>query len=313
MSRLFLLYLSRAAVGNVDFGVAAGVWGVTDDAVHRRVEALGGPTTGLEILRTAEVGDHVFAGFGGPQPRVARGGWEQAILTGGFLWRVTSPYFRDDTVIWPMPERKPGERWPHRFGIELVERLENVGQDKLGVAGMDALHYSANVGGIPIPLEVGPDVVGRPGALRPGESDDPAFLAIDGNLDATALIATRREQRKLRATLFAGRTTARCALCDDELPLNCVRTAHIKKRSVCSEQERRDLANIMPACTLGCDHLFELGFVLVTSDGVVTRGTTRSLTADLERAMNRVEGRACSVHSAASEPYFAWHRETMAG
>src|SRR4051812_42645545 len=134
-NHLLCLYLSRSAVTNVDIGMNAGVWGVTDDAVHRRLEPFGGPTTGLEILQAAEVGDHVFAGFGGPQPRVSRGGWNDAHLAGGFLWRVTVPYYFDDAPVWPTSDRRPNERWPHRFGIELVEQFERVGSDELGSAG----------------------------------------------------------------------------------------------------------------------------------------------------------------------------------
>lgn len=142
-------------------------------------------------------------------------------------------------------------------------------------------------------------------------SDDPGFLAIDGDLDATSLITTRREQRKLRQTLLAGLATAECSLCARNLPIDCVRTAHIKKRSKCTETERRSVSNIMRACTLGCDHLFELGYVYVDQTGIIKRRSNGTLTPDLEQAISRIEGSACAAHDVASEPFFEWHRSNL--
>lgn len=83
----------------------------------------------------------------------------------------------------------------------------------------------------------------------------------------------RREQHRLRMTLFAGRTTARCDLCSRDLPVDLLVAAHIEQRSQCSNSERLDLANIvMSACRLGCDELFERGYISVGDDGAIILG-----------------------------------------
>jgi hypothetical protein len=55
-SRLCYLYLSRSARANVEQGLDAGRWGLTDEAVQRRLEWLSQPTTGLEILQFLQLG-----------------------------------------------------------------------------------------------------------------------------------------------------------------------------------------------------------------------------------------------------------------
>ena len=308
-STLYALYLSRAARANVPIGLDLGQWGLTQDSVDRRLERLPTPGSGLEILQQMQVGDHVLAASGGPQPRVKRGGWADATIDEGSLWRVTQPYHYETRRVWPAPPNRPDETYPHRFGIEEVEQLRDISKAQIELVGMDALHYSANIGGLPVPVLDGPPVLLRLDEPGPGESEDPGFLVLGGELDATALTSVRREQRTLRANLLGSAGTAVCSICGCSVPVDCLRTAHIKRRSECSEQERRDKNNIMLACTLGCDHLFELGYVTVDSDGVIRDGARSNTTTALEHAVSRLNGGSCAAHSKASEQYFAWHRE----
>jgi hypothetical protein len=305
---LYALYLSRAAHENVSIGLAASRWGLTDDAVSRSLTQLDPPRTGLELLEELQVGDLVLAASGGPQPRVKRGGWATATLQEGSLWRVTQSYHHDTGKLWPASPSKPNESYPHRFGIEEVERLHAISRSTIELVGMDAMHYSANIGGLPVPVLQGAPVISTVGPPEPGETDDPAILAIGGDLDATVLTSVRREQRKLRAVLLGGASTAECSLCGRSLPVDCIRTAHVKKRSQCSEQERRDLENIMRACTLGCDHLFELGYIYVGGDGTVHSVPQAGSSAALSAALASLDGRICTAHTASSGKYFAWHR-----
>ncbi|MGD1055785.1 MAG: hypothetical protein ABR992_00070 [Solirubrobacteraceae bacterium] len=313
-STLYALYLSRAARGNLDIGLAEGRWGLTEEAVTRQLSQLEPSRTGLEVLRELEVGDQVLAASGGPQPRVKRGGWAGETLQEGFLWRVTSPYFYDTSRLWPAPPNRPDESYPHRFGIEGVEQLTGITAERIAIAGMDAMHYSANIGGLPVPVLEGAPLLSTLDALRAGESEDPGFLVLGGELDATVLTSVRREQRKLRAKLFGNATTGDCSLCGNTVPVDCLRTAHIKQRCECSEHERRDEANIMPACTLGCDHLFELGYIYVDTAGSIRatdRATTNATTA-VAHAVGRLAGRTCKAYSTSSAQYFAWHRAKAA-
>ncbi|WBP92091.1 hypothetical protein [Kitasatospora cathayae] len=58
------------------------------------------------------------------------------------------------------------------------------------------------------------------------------------------------------------------ALCGRALPATLLTAAHIKKHAVCTDDEKRDFANIaMLACSLGCDSLYERGYITVTDTG----------------------------------------------
>jgi hypothetical protein len=177
---------------------------------------------------------------------------------------------------------------------------------------MDASHYSANIGGLPVPVVQGAPVLDTVGSPAPGESEDPGFLVLGGDLDAKVLTSVRREQRKLRAQMLGRAASAKCAICGRMMPVDCIRTAHIKRRSFCSEQERRDEANVMAACTLGCDHLFELGYIYADADGQIKSTDKASQTEALALAAGELDGRRCAAHTGLSAKYFDWHREEVA-
>lgn len=92
------------------------------------------------------------------------------------------------------------------------------------------------------------------GAPAAGEAaSDPAFAVLDG----TAAVKVRKEQAALRSLLAGGRDLAACALCGQEYPMQFLVAAHVKKRSLCSDEERRDLRHVaMLACVFGCDALY---------------------------------------------------------
>lgn len=65
----------------------------------------------------------------------------------------------------------------------------------------------------------------------------------------------------------------------------------------------------MSACRLGCDSLFELGYVVVARDGTIGRGPRRApMTDDLQSAVEALEGKKCSAWDDSTERYFAHHR-----
>jgi hypothetical protein len=101
------------------------------------------------------------------------------------------------------------------------------------------------------------------------ENDEAAVSAFDGELERTAQRAQRGEQTALKRRLLQG-STGQCALCGRSLPGTFLIAAHIKKRALCSDDEKRDLANIaMLACTFGCDAVYEHGYVTVAPGGAV--------------------------------------------
>jgi hypothetical protein len=138
---------------------------------------------------------------------------------------------------------------------------------------------------------------------------DPSF----GGLDGTAEVKVRREQAQLRTMLAGKRQRARCALCGHEFPMELLVAAHVKKRSVCTDAERLDLSNVaMLACSLGCDALYEQGWIAVDNSGLIRTVLLDELSDDNFRdRLARLAGLRCAAHHEASEPYFSWHRSTV--
>ncbi len=148
---------------------------------------------------------------------------------------------------------------------------------------------------------------GPPGGLQAGS--DPTF----GVLDSVASVKVRKEQAQLRTLLAGNREQAACALCGHEYPMGFLVAAHVKKRSICSDDERRDLPHVaMLACVFGCDALYEAGWITVGPDGRVQTVPPDDMPADRVREhLRHLAGQRCAAHSHASEPYFAWHRNTI--
>jgi hypothetical protein len=302
----YLLYVSKDALSNIGIGEDNGIWGLPGGAVDTTLTQLAPPRTGRDVLEALAVGDLVLAASQGPSPRVPAGTWRDLKVGHGVLWRVTRSYHYDDSKIWPAPSRWPTERYPHRFGVEKVEQVSEIDRTSIGPLGMEALWYSANNRGVVLPPPSSARIAVR--GTKGSSQRDPALLLLDGDLDVPSLVKARREQGKARTRVLAGRTTVQCELCGLILPAPCCRLAHVKRRSACSGLERRQLKNLMLACALGCDHLFELGYVYVDSAGRIRRSPQMATTPDLDIAVSALAGRACLAHDSASEPFFAWHR-----
>ena len=97
-----------------------------------------------------------------------------------------------------------------------------------------------------------------------------------------------------------------CELCGEHLPRAFLRAAHIKKRSLCTEAEKRDLSNVLVACVT-CDVGFERGWLSLDDGQVVivsaTQPTTPMLGARFAALSGRALGRALNPSS------IRFHRE----
>ncbi|GLY32501.1 hypothetical protein [Kineosporia sp. NBRC 101731] len=130
-----------------------------------------------------------------------------------------------------------------------------------------------------------------------------------GPTDSLSLQSIRREQSFLRGALGIGTgrpgAQAQCALCGRLLPEDLLVAAHIKPRARCTESERLDIPNIaMPACLLGCDALYERGYITVDGEGTVRRGRTAEPHL---LAQDQLIGRKLTINNATRAEYFAWH------
>jgi hypothetical protein len=134
-----------------------------------------------------------------------------------------------------------------------------------------------------------------------------------GDTDMFALRAVRKEQEKLKNHLMGGRQVAPCALCGRRLLRSQLVAAHIKKRRFCSETERTDFDNVaMLACLLGCDSLFEHGWVGVSEGGTIEISPHIDDVPDLARfAREFLTTTKTDWWNEARAPHFKWHLERI--
>lgn len=126
--------------------------------------------------------------------------------------------------------------------------------------------------------------------------------------DVAGSMFRRAEQRYLRQALLA-RYGNQCAICGRSLPKNLLIAAHIKLRSESSESDRLNFdAAAMLACSLGCDALFERGYLTVDDGGLIR--TTPTDDPELLHVLNQLGGSRCLAFSEATKANFEFHRQS---
>jgi len=146
----------------------------------------------------------------------------------------------------------------------------------------------------------------RPTSPSSGPSPDWGAM---GSLEAERVVATRTEQRAIRQFLLKGKSTGLCVICGSSFPPELLVASHIKPRALCTDAEKRDVENNTALmCTLGCDALFERGFIGVHA-GKVIAGPTVSALKVVRSAVARLIGLPCPVYSPRSAKYFRYRVE----
>ena len=182
----------------------------------------------------------------------------------------------------------------------MAERSD-FGAAAVGEEVMEALRRSANQQGRVVVLPLG-------GLLLvggPGDVTEP--LSLDGPLDMLVARAARREQARLRKQRLGSAKSATCDLCGRSFPVRYLRMAHIKKRSLCTDEEKLDPNIVMTAC-VECDAVFEAKELIVDSAGVIQAVDGADATSDLKSLLVTIAGRKCSASSAGTSKYFEFHR-----
>ncbi|MER5866125.1 hypothetical protein [Kitasatospora sp. NPDC002040] len=141
------------------------------------------------------------------------------------------------------------------------------------------------------------------------EADQAAVLAFDGQLERQALRAYRGEQTALKRHLLPG-ATGDCALCGRTLPRTFLIAAHIKKRGMCTDEEKLDFNNVaMLACTFGCDGLYEHGYITVGDGGALqVSPLAAAMPGVSDHIQQHLAGRTVTWWNPEREPYYEWHR-----
>ncbi|UVK83785.1 hypothetical protein LOY46_03475 [Pseudomonas sichuanensis] len=125
--------------------------------------------------------------------------------------------------------------------------------------------------------------------------------------DGSGIRPTRLEHRYIVRHLFQEQPTGHCCICLNEYPRHLLVAAHIKKRSACNTKERLDIENIAaPMCRLGCDPLFEHGYIAV-KDGKVIKHPSREMTEAIASYVETILDKPVKWWSRKNRKYFEWH------
>ena len=130
-------------------------------------------------------------------------------------------------------------------------------------------------------------------------------------LDRKSQNFRRTEQYILRNYIKSGNEEKICAICNQSFHPTFLTTAHIKKRSKCSDLEKKDLYNILPICNFGCDKIFELGYVFV-EDGILKINNEipeYELSNYINEYLKRINLQKCSYWNEKNQKYFLFHQK----
>lgn len=145
------------------------------------------------------------------------------------------------------------------------------------------------------------------------ESDFVAAVSFpEGPLDVASTARTRTEQGFLRRFLFKNNREYRCCFCGDQLPVEFLVAAHIKRRADCTDEEKVDYQNVvMPMCRLGCDELYERGYIGVKFGKIVRLKREKTGNDRINALIKSLEGRKCAAWTSESSKYFDAHMQRI--
>ena len=133
------------------------------------------------------------------------------------------------------------------------------------------------------------------------------FIELE-ELDKTRETLTRKEQSYLRKKIFNYKTISECSICDKKINIEFLVCAHIKKRSKCNDEEKRNMHNVTPMCKFGCDELFERGYIVVEK-GKIKAIKKNNSTEFVNNYLNKINGKICNIYNQNNEQFFKWHNE----
>ena len=127
------------------------------------------------------------------------------------------------------------------------------------------------------------------------------------SLDRETITRQRTEQHILRTYLLKNKKSGICAICDKDYPIKFLATAHIKKRKDCTDYEKRDLNVVMPACHLGCDKIYEEGYIFIDEGLIYSNVENKETTESLLKYIKDLEEKKCNYFKEETAKYFKHH------
>tara|TARA_Y100000590_G_scaffold247240_1_gene277798 strand:+ start:415 stop:1389 length:975 start_codon:yes stop_codon:yes gene_type:complete len=124
------------------------------------------------------------------------------------------------------------------------------------------------------------------------------------NTDSKSHTSKRRIEQQLLREFHIGKKETTCSLCHKTLPNELIVAGHIWARhNIKDEETRKDPDIVMPVCKLGCDELFELGFIHVDEYGYIT--VNKSIDSlPLAQFTRQYDGKRCLHHNDKTNRFF---------
>jgi len=203
-----------------------------------------------------------------------------------------------------------GKTWEYVYFLKDITKLDVPYEEVRKILGSNSLFRNLQV----LTTDASEKLFAALSIVPVTESDFRAAvkkLEWRGDLDKSREVYSRMEQAFLRWILLGSKQHGTCVICGCQLPTDLLVAAHIKRRSDCSKAEKLDFKNnVMPVCKLGCDELFERGYITVL-DGRVVKNSSREgkMTEKVKVYVNAINDRPCPSWQEDSPSYFDWHRK----
>lgn len=214
--------------------------------------------------------------------------------------------------LWGLKDSAKGTTWEHVYFVSDVRHVSIPYPDVLRCAEkkpvMSFYRFGANDSTEILSRyeELLFDVVGVPVSLEKARTE----INLQMETDGAGFRATRNEHHFIVRHLFKGLPVGKCCICLNEYPRNMLVAAHIKKRAACDKKEKLDIENIAaPMCRMGCDPLFEFGYISVR-EGVVVKHPSIEASDAILQYIDSVSGNAVPAWNTKTRRYFDWHRNT---
>ncbi|MCG8916065.1 hypothetical protein L6E12_09710 [Actinokineospora sp. PR83] len=303
------MYVGKKASTNFGIGMRALTWGWKSnshgDDVKEAMAELRKPR-GMNYLVFARGLRTPNPPEGWPRTPANDPAWAATSLESITLAQITGPLREDTEQLWP------DDLYPFRVPLGSPVELPALPAGGLSDEVVLTIRRALLLRGLPVLGAPPIDESDIPDEDTPEDDvvvPDRLLTGLD-SLDGIALVLVRREQKRLRREMFGQAKSYTCSLCHRELPVSLLRLAHIKRRTEATTEERLNAANTMAACTLGCDELFERGYLVVDVQGLIHRNTAAPVvTVDLDGALSGLDGKKVLNYDSAAAPFFAAHAD----
>lgn len=123
--------------------------------------------------------------------------------------------------------------------------------------------------------------------------------------DTKSNVSKRRIEQQMLREFHLGRLETQCSLCHQVLPNELIVAGHIWERhKIQDDQIRKDPDIVMPVCKLGCDELFEKGFIVVDQTGQIVTTDKLSKSHALRNFSKLYDGKKWLHHNVKTRRFF---------